>query len=173
MLQSVPVKDVQPSFHAGVPVLLENWLFLSGYHGPRPVVTPVVFVPDTHYIQNGIGHVGITDNVPGAGFVVYAKVPQHFIGGFLGLGSEERGCARGMVGASTDACLEWVGVGDAVAEVCNYVAVVPPGHDTIGGVRVLECLTCRWAVVYGIEIQARVGSVVAHPGEGFVPQVVV
>lgn len=113
-----------------------------------------MFVPDTHYIQNGIGHVGITDNVPGAGFVVYPQVPQHFISSFLGLGSEERGCARGMVGASTDACLEWVGVGDAVAEVCNYVAVVPPGHDTIGGVRVLECLTCRWAVVYGIEIQA-------------------
>ncbi|MBC2696886.1 MAG: hypothetical protein HF976_02640 [ANME-2 cluster archaeon] len=59
-------KDVQPSFHAGVPVLLENWLFLSGYHGPRPVVGPVVPVPDAHDIQNGIGHVGITDNVPGA-----------------------------------------------------------------------------------------------------------
>ena len=71
VLQSFPFKDVQPAFHAGVPVLLENWLFLAWYYGPGPVIAPVVSVPDTYYIQNGIGHVGVADNVAGAGLQAF------------------------------------------------------------------------------------------------------
>ena len=82
-------------------------------------------------------------------------------------------CIGSRVGAAANACLEGVSVGDTVAEVGNDVSVIPPGHDAVGGVRVLECLTCWCAVIYGIEIQARVGCVVVHPGHGFVPLVIV
>ena len=63
--------------------------------------------------------------------------------------------------AAVNTYQEGGGVGDAVAEIDDDVAVVPPGHDAVGSPRVLECLTCGWAVVYGVEVQARVGCVVA------------